>query len=255
MKIRYFFFSLILILCLTACAGTAAESPLSPEQQAFAQTQFVQQAATSAAAYARTAQPNPLSTAGMPTTPFSTGAAETGNPPLAASPTQPLPAGTFPTGAAGTVFPPTQGSAQPPSPSQTAIFTPSKTPARTATVVPTPTPTLTATPQNGWEGEWTLNFQNDDGVYISGAITVSVNGEELNAEGELSGISYQFTGRLEKNGQKVSGSWSSPLTSGSFTWTRVQGNQFGGDRDLLYGVCGARQGAQFPDPCYIAPLS
>jgi len=58
MRTRALFTSLILILSLTACAGNAANAPLSPEQQAYAQTQFVQQAGTSAAAFAHTAQPN-----------------------------------------------------------------------------------------------------------------------------------------------------------------------------------------------------
>lgn len=237
------------MVCLTACPGKTAQTSLNPQEQAYAQTQFVQQAATSAAAYARTAQPNPLSTAGMPT------AAETGNPPVGASPTQPLPAGTFPTSAAGTALPPAQGSGTPPRPSQTAIFTPSKTPTRTATAVPTPTPTLTATPQNGWEGEWTLNFQKNDGTYLSGEMSVSLNGDQLLAKAELNGSPYQFNGRLINNGQVALGTWSSTLTSGAFTWTLVSTGQFGGDRDLMYGICGARPGVDVPNPCYIPPIS
>ena len=86
-------------------------------------------------------------------------------------------------------------------------------------------------------------------------MSVSLNGDQLLAEAEFNGSPYQFTGKLIINGQVAFGTWSSTLTSGSFTWTLVSTGQFGGDRDLLYGVCGARTGEAMPDPCYIPPLS
>ena len=100
-----------------------------------------------------------------------------------------------------------------------------------------------------------ISFQRDDGSYLSGEMSVSLNGDQLFAQAELNGNPYQFNGRLINNGQVAFGTWSSAQTSGSFTWTLVQINQFGGDRDLMYGVCGARPGVDMPIPCYIPPLS
>lgn len=257
MKIKPTLSIILILLVLAACGGKPSASPLSPQEQAYAQTQFVQQAATSAAAYARTAQPNALLTdSGLPTAPNSaTGTAKTENPPTGLTPSQPLPTGSLPTNAAGTGLPPTQGSGQPTSPNPTAIISPSKTPTRTATTVPTPTPTPTATPQSGWEGTWVIYFQQTNGSYLNGQMTVTINGTDLSAEGAINGVPFTFTGRVLNDGLIASGTWSSTQSSGSFTWTLVQTNQFGGDRDLSYGMCGARAGAQPPEPCYIPPLS
>lgn len=251
MKLRYLFFSLVLMLCLTACAGKAAESPLSPEQQAFAQTQFVQQAATSAAAYARTAQPEAMPespeapTAAIPVADTQTPGVPSANPTSGVlSSTPSLPASQ-----------PTPGSTQPLSPTNTRTSAPNPTPTRTAMPSATSTPTATATQVSGWQGDWMISFQRDDGSYLSGEISVTINGDQLFAEGLINGNQYQFTGKLASTGQVVRGIWSSTQTSGSFTWTLVTADQFGGDRDLMYGVCGARPGADMPNPCYIPPLS
>lgn len=250
MKLRYLFFSLELILCLTACAGKAAESPLSPEQQAFAQTQFVQQAATSAAAYARTAQPEAMPespeapTELIPVADTQTPGVPPANPTSAYGSTPSLPA-----------LPPTPVLTQPFSPTNTRTSAPNPTPTRTVMPSATSTPTATATQVSGWQGDWMISFQRDDGSYLSGEMIVTLNGEQLLAEAEFNGSPYQFNGRLSRNGQVASGTWSSAQTSGSFTWTLVTADQFGGDRDLLYGICGARPGVDLPDPCYIPPLS
>lgn len=251
MKLRYLFFSLELILCLTACAGKAAESPLSPEQQAFAQTQFVQQAATSAAAYARTAQPGAMPESPEAPTELIPGA-DTQTPGiLPANPTS----GIVSTTPSLPALPPTLGSTQPLSPTNTRTSAPNPTPTRTVMPSATSTPTATATQVSGWQGDWMISFQRDDGSYLSGEMIVSLNGDQLFAQAELNGNPYQFNGRLINNGQVAFGTWSSAQTSGSFTWTLVQINQFGGDRDLMYGVCGARPGVDMPIPCYIPPLS
>ncbi|HPS32139.1 MAG TPA: hypothetical protein PKW57_01415 [Anaerolineaceae bacterium] len=251
MKLRYLFFSLELILCLTACAGKAAESSLSPEQQAVAQTQFVQQAATSAAAYARTAQPGAMPESPEAPTELIPGAdtQTPGVPP--ANPTSGVLSSTpsFPASQ------PTPGSTQPFSPTNTRTSAPNPTPTRTVMPSATSTPTATATQVSGWQGDWMISFQRDDGSYLSGEMIVSLNGDQLFAQAELNGNPYQFNGRLINNGQVAFGTWSSAQTSGSFTWTLVQINQFGGDRDLMYGVCGARPGVDMPIPCYIPPLS
>ena len=116
---------ILILLVLAACGGKQSTSPLSPQEQAYAQTQFVQQAATSAAAYARTAQPNALLTAsGLPTLPNSaTATAKAELPPTGVTPSQPLPTGSLPTNAAGTGLPPAgRRSAYQPQPD--AIITP-----------------------------------------------------------------------------------------------------------------------------------
>jgi len=252
MKTKKIIFYLFLTLCLTACTGKTAQTSLSPQEQAYAQTQFVQQAATSAAAYARTAQPNPLSTAGMPTaTPAIAGSQTPGL--LLASATPLQPSGTA--NPALTLANPTRTNTQAPNPSATSAFNPSATPTRTTAPGATSTPTATATQLSGWQGDWVISFQKEDGTYLSGEMSVSLNGDQLLAEAEFNGSPYQFTGKLIINGQVAFGTWSSTLTSGSFTWTLVSTGQFGGDRDLLYGVCGARAGEAMPDPCYIPPLS
>jgi len=251
MKTRYLFFSLVLILCLTACAGKAAESPLSPEQQAFAQTQFVQQAATSAAAYARTAQPGAMPESPEAPTELIPGA-DTQTPGiLPANPTSGIVSSTPSLPASQ----PTPGSTQPFSPTNTRTSAPNPTPTRTAMPSATSTLTATATQVSGWQGDWMISFQRDDGSYLSGEMIVSLNDDQLFAQAELNGNPYQFNGRLINNGQVALGTWSSAQTSSSFTWTLVTADQFGGDRDLMNGVCDARVGEDMPDPCYIPPIS
>jgi hypothetical protein len=82
-----------------------------------------------------------------------------------------------------------------------------------------------------------------------------MNGSDLTAEGLIDGIRYQFTGRLIYNNLLMIGTWSSPLTSGSFNWILFGPDQFVGNRDLWYGFCGARQGSNPPNPCYLPPSS
>ncbi|HQK43179.1 MAG TPA: hypothetical protein PLV20_06200 [Anaerolineaceae bacterium] len=253
MKARLLTYPLLLILCLTGCAGKAATTPLSPEQQAYAQTQFVQQAATSAAAFARTAQPSALpantelptgfvpgadtQTPGVPTSSSTIGMAQQNETPPPAA------------------LEPTPINTQPFSPTNTRTSAPNPTPTRTPAPSATNTPTSTATQASGWQGDWIITFQKDDGSYLSGEMSVSLNGIQLLAEAEVNGSLYQFNGQLRNNGQLVFGTWSTTQTSGSFTWTLVSASQFGGDRNLLYGICGARAGEEMPDPCYIPPLS
>ena len=258
MRTRILFTSLILILSLTACAGNAANAPLSPEQQAYAQTQFVQQAGTSAAAFAHTAQPNAEVSQGAPTETAPTAANQIpgAQPTQPNQPTQPTHAAATRTASASLpTAQPTPGSPQPVNPTNTRASAPTPTPTRPAAPSPTNTPSPTATQPSGWQGDWDISFQKEDGTYLSGQISVNMNGSDLAAEGLINGIRYQFTGRLIYDNQHMMGTWSSPQTSGSFNWTLVSPNQFAGDRDLWYGFCGARQGSNLPTPCYLPPLS
>lgn len=258
MRTRTLFTALILILILTSCAGNAANAPLSPEQQAYAQTQFVQQAGTSAAAFAHTAQPNAEVSQGAPTETAPTAANQIpgAQPTQPNQPTQPTHAAATRTASASLpTAQPTPGSPQPVNPTNTRASAPTPTPTQPAAPSPTNTPSPTATQPSGWQGDWNISFQKEDGTYLSGQISVTMNDSDLTAEGLINGIRYQFTGRLIYDNQHMMGTWSSPQTSGSFNWTLVGPNQFAGDRDLWYGFCGARQGSNLPTPCYLPPLS
>jgi len=50
-----------------------------------------------------------------------------------------------------------------------------------------------------------ISFQRDDGTYLSGEISVTINGDQLVAQAELNGNPYQFNGRLINNGQVALG--------------------------------------------------
>ncbi len=258
MRTRTLFTALILILILTSCAGNAANAPLSPEQQAYAQTQFVQQAGTSAAAFAHTAQPNAEVSQGAPTETAPTAANQIpgAQPTQPNQPTQPTHAAATRTASASLpTAQPTPGSPQPVNPTNTRASAPTPTPTQPAAPSPTNTPSPTATQPSGWQGDWNISFQKEDGTYLSGQISVTMNGSDLTAEGLIDGIRYQFTGRLIYNNLLMIGTWSSPLTSGSFNWILFGPDQFVGNRDLWYGFCGARQGSNPPNPCYLPPSS
>jgi len=130
----------------------------------------------------------------------------------------------------------------------TATATPTKT--ATLTQTSTPTPTL----QTGWAGEWKVSWQMDDGNYVEGTISVGVSGTDFTASGAIGGINYTFTGIIVDQELTAFGSWTSPTSNGSFIWQAVGDGQFGGSRDLDFGFCGAREGSDLPEPCYVPPL-
>ena len=173
---------LAIIFILAACGTKPSASTLSPREQAYAQTQFVQQAATSAAAYARTAQQD-SSPAGpnMASATFAIIGSQTPLSPLA-SLTPAQPAGTA--NPALTLANPTRTNTQASNPSATSAFNPSATPTRTTAPGATSTPTATATQPSGWQGDWVISFQKDDGTYLSGEMSVSLNGP-VAGRGEL----------------------------------------------------------------------
>ena len=131
------------------------------------------------------------------------------------------------------------------------------TPTLTVTATPTKTATLTLTPtlQTGWEGEWSIYIQQADGTYTSGTMILELNGTEVIASANLDGIEYNFEGDNYAEGKQVTGQWQTDSSSGYFWWMLVSDAQFGGNQDLQYGICGARAGAEKPDPCFIDPPS
>ena len=145
--------------------------------------------------------------------------------------------------------------------SATATLTPTQTrtsmPTLTATASPTKTATLTLTPtsQTGWEGEWIIYIQQANGTYTSGTMILELNGTEVIASANLDGIEYNFEGDNYAEGKQVTGQWQTDSSSGYFWWMLVSDAQFGGNQDLQYGICGARAGAEKPNPCFIDPPS
>jgi hypothetical protein len=95
-------------------------------------------------------------------------------------------------------------------------------------------------------------FQKKDGTYISGQMMVTIEEDELNGQGTLSGILYTFNAPVIGD-LTVDGSWVSGTTSGRFRWEALPDGQFVGSRDTQFGFCGHRQGADKPDPCYLKP--
>lgn len=127
----------------------------------------------------------------------------------------------------------------------------------TFTATATPTKTVTLTPasslQTGWDGDWQVFWQLENQTYTKGTISIEVIGTEFTASGTLGGANYSFTGRLIHNGEIAFGNWISPTSHGNFIWDGIATGQFGGSRDLVFGFCGARDGVNLPEPCYIPP--
>jgi len=138
----------------------------------------------------------------------------------------------------------------------TATSKPSDTPTATLTPTNTSTPSFTPTTavQTGWEGDWTVWFQQADGNYISGDITINLNGTNLTGSGTLAGVNYTFEG-FAPNNFTADGTWASPSSSGSFIWNLFPEEQFNGSRDYQFGFCGARPGSDQPAPCYVPSIS
>jgi hypothetical protein len=133
---------------------------------------------------------------------------------------------------------------------------PSQTPVPTNTIAPTPTatPAPTSTPQTIWEGEWTAYFEQSNGLYQSGLLTVTLDNEGfIVASAVIGGFNYNFKGNLNADQTAVNGLWTSSSISGKFYWVLAGDEQFGGNINTLYGFCGARVGLEQPFPCHYQP--
>lgn len=137
---------------------------------------------------------------------------------------------------------------------QTLTITPEASKTQTRSPVNTSTVTTTPEQQTGWEGEWTVWFEQEDGAYISGEITINISATDLAGNGILGGIEYTFEG-FAPDEWRVHGSWTSSSNSGSFIWEMLSDGQFGGRRDGSFGFCGVRPGLTKPDPCFIPIIS
>ncbi|NLB18351.1 MAG: hypothetical protein GX825_06410, partial [Syntrophomonadaceae bacterium] len=133
-----------------------------------------------------------------------------------------------------------------PAATSTSTTKPSNTPTSTFTKTLTPT----ATVQTGWAGTWTVWFQQVDGNYISGEMTIDAGTSEFNTTVLLGGKQYTFEGRIILNATQVLGSWTSDSTSGGFWWGLTENQEFVGGWDNQYGFCGIRAGQSQPEPCF-----
>ena len=130
---------------------------------------------------------------------------------------------------------------------------------RTSTPVPSFTPTATQPPtataptaQTGWEGEWVVYLQQD-GRYITGTLTLTLNEGGVVASSDFDGAAYTFNGITFAEGMQITGSWQSDNSNGYFWWGFISEDQFGGNLDLKNAFCGSRSGGGMPTPCFIEP--
>jgi len=125
----------------------------------------------------------------------------------------------------------------------------------TSTLSPTPTvtPTRTSTTQTGWSGDWTVFWEQADGSFLSGLMSVSVDGSDVTASVSVGEDQYDFKGILNESITTIVGYWSGSLESGNFYWRTLGLDQFSGNLDRQFGFCGSRSGGVMPEPCLDVP--
>ena len=164
-------------------------------------------------------------------------------------------------GMTATLFAPTSTQSAYPVPGEgTAIATTTSPPypvedVITSTLSPTSTvtPSYTSTTQTGWLGDWTVFWQQADGGFLSGLMSVSVDGSDVTASVSIGEDQYEFTGILNESIITIVGSWSGSLESGNFYWRTLGLDQFSGNLDRQFGFCGSRSGGVRPEPCLDVP--
>jgi hypothetical protein len=92
-----------------------------------------------------------------------------------------------------------------------------------------------------------------DGRYITGTLTLTLNEEGAVASSDFDGAAYSFNGITFAEGTQITGSWQSDNSNGYFWWGLISENQFGGNLDLKNAFCGSRSGGGMPAPCFIEP--
>lgn len=132
-----------------------------------------------------------------------------------------------------------------PAPTQTRTSTPtlSRTPTRTATLTPSPTF------QTGWEGEWNFYLDNGSGGYITGMLSITLDGNDVLGEAVIDGSSYEFVGQLNTAGTSIMGDYTTETDEGWFYWVFLSDSQFGGMMDNRFAFCASRNGAERPGQC------
>lgn len=113
----------------------------------------------------------------------------------------------------------------------------------------TQTPTIVTIALSGWGGEWWVFSEQSDGSFLSGLMSVIIEGSDLTASVSLGGEQVNFEGILNENRVIVIGSWSGAGGSGNFYWRTNTLEKFIGNLDRELGFCGARAENNMPDPC------
>lgn len=145
--------------------------------------------------------------------------------------------------------------------------TPSPTPHRASTqpanstsaptAQSTSAPSTTSTsPQtaNFWGGQWQLYLYQADGSYQTGALQVSVVGDQVIATSTINGVAFSLSGSLLDSSTQVVGSYTKGAAIGYFHWKYETENQFTGNVDNLLAFCASKNNATMPNPCgYYVP--
>jgi hypothetical protein len=120
--------------------------------------------------------------------------------------------------------------------------------------LPKYTPPPTPTPTFAWEGNWTTFTGNIGGPFDSDPLSITVNDKTMTGTVSLpGGDTVTLNGTISDDYLSVTGNWTGPGPSGTFTWYALGVNQFQGKAfDGLdnFAWCGSRNGAGTPIPCY-----
>jgi hypothetical protein len=120
--------------------------------------------------------------------------------------------------------------------------------------LPQYTPPPTPTPVFAWPGNWTNFTGSIGGPFDSDPLSITIDGKNLTGVISLpGGDTATVSGTISDDYLSVSGNWSGPGTSGTFTWYALGMDQFqgkGSDGVDTFAWCGSRNGAGIPVPCY-----
>lgn len=122
--------------------------------------------------------------------------------------------------------------------------------------LPMYTPPPSPTPAFDWGGTWSVSRgPASGGFYTVWTMTAAVSGKEFTGSVDILGTMITFFGTISDDYMRVSGTWQEdPDETGPFTFYAVGNDQFNGnysDGPDAFGMCGARGGAGYPDPCYL----
>ncbi|MBN1231017.1 MAG: hypothetical protein JXA19_04025 [Anaerolineales bacterium] len=120
---------------------------------------------------------------------------------------------------------------------------------------PTPTPTFTPTPTPSYTGTWNVWISNG-AISVSCTMSMNQSGKNLNGTLSCSGTDYDISGTVQNDNETANGT--GVISGGGYTFNytwkiRKNINQFTGnfsDPTDSGEMCGAKNGASKPSPCY-----
>lgn len=124
-----------------------------------------------------------------------------------------------------------------------------------ATQPPTPTivpsPTATALPPFDWSGDWRVKIVDNTNTEIYGTASFSAHGNVVKAWASFeNGQSYEFTAELNPGYQSTKGGYYSGSASGGwYALMQPSLNQFNGNMDGTWQLCGWRSYSSMPSSC------